>query len=63
MSRKTIPGVVLYDVLANLNRPKCPHCLRREALELAGRGLSARDVADAMRVDLATAMEWLAGAA
>ena len=57
--RKTIGGPLRYDLLAALNRPQDTAALCAEARRLAGTGLTAGDIASAMRIDFVQVRRWL----
>ena len=48
MSRSNIGGLLDYRKLADLNKPKDEATLRAAAIELRSRGLTDRDVAEAL---------------
>ena len=52
MNRKTIGGALDYARLANLNRPKDPARVASEIHRLHGEGLTALDIAGALRMRL-----------
>jgi hypothetical protein len=56
---KTIGGALDYARLALLNRPTDRQALAREVTRLVGTGLTPRDVAQALRIDLADVMTML----
>lgn len=76
MTRGTIPGALDAEALARLAghvddndyRRRADHHrpdtdgLRDEALRMFHAGLTARDIAVALRVDLPRVQEWIAGA-
>jgi DNA-binding NarL/FixJ family response regulator len=51
---RTIPGTLDYARLAQIHRPNDDELLRREVLVLAGRGLTERDIGEALRIDATT---------
>ncbi len=55
-----IPGPLRYDELASLNRPRDTATLAAEVRRLLATGLSVRDIATALRLDLATVLDMLA---
>ncbi len=57
--RKSIGGVLLYELLAQQHRPLDDAALAAECRRLHATGLTPRDVAIAMRVDLAIVLDWL----
>jgi hypothetical protein len=59
MSAKNIGGALRYELLTQRHRPLDHDALARECVRLAGMGLRARDIASALRVDLADVLEWL----
>jgi hypothetical protein len=48
-----------YNELANANRPSDRQSLVRECSQLLSTGLKARDIAQALRLDIGEAMELL----
>lgn len=48
-----------YDQLAQINRPRDESSLARECSRLRSTGLTARDIATALRLDLGTVLGWL----
>jgi len=64
-SRQPLPGAPYWASLVkpalsrDLHRPTDPAALRAAALELAGRGLTARDIAAALRLSEAAVRELL----
>jgi DNA-binding NarL/FixJ family response regulator len=48
-----------YQHRASQHRSVCEHCLRRDVLILAGRGLTERDIAESLRTDPATVRRML----
>ena len=59
LQRRTIGGALDYRVLAELHRPRDDASLAAECRRLHATGLTPRDVATALRVDLANVLEWL----
>lgn len=57
----SIGGVLDYELLAQLHRPRDPAALRSEVHRLAtSQGLTAADIATALRLNLAQVREMLA---
>lgn len=54
-------GAVRHELLANDFRPHDRDSLRREVLILASRGLTERDIADALRLDATSVRQLLTG--
>lgn len=59
---RMIPGAMDYSRLAQLHRPTDPAKVRDEVRRLSTTGLTAVDIATALRLDLAAVREMLAGA-
>ena len=54
-------GITHYDMLAQMHRPTDPEALRQEVNRLAtSQGLTAADLATALRINLAQVREMLA---
>lgn len=58
----SIGGVMDYSVLARKHMPADPAKLRDEVRRLSSTGLTAADIATALRLNLAAVREMLAGA-
>ena len=65
MSRVNVPGqhsaCDLYAALSRRYRPTDPAAIAAECRRLCGTGLKPRDVAQALRIDLAAVVEALRG--
>lgn len=59
-SHHAIGGPVRYDVLAQLHRPRDPDLLAKACRDLAATGLSVRDIAQALRLDVGQVEGFLA---
>jgi hypothetical protein len=59
MTRRTVPGQLGYHELALLYRPTDPAALKAEIRRMRSRGLLPRDIATALRLDLAAVVEAL----
>jgi hypothetical protein len=59
MSTKNIGGAQRYDQLANANRPHDEQSLARECSRLRLTGLTPRDIATALRLDIGEVLELL----
>lgn len=55
-----IGGVLNYEMLARMNRPSDPTAIASEVRRLRRSGLQPRDIASALRLDLASVRELLA---
>lgn len=54
-----IGGVLNYELLARMNRPSDPTAIASEVRRLRRSGLQPRDIAQALRLDLASVREIL----
>jgi hypothetical protein len=59
VSRKIIGGVLLYELLAQQHRPRDDGALAAECRRLVSTGLTPRDVATALRLELADVLMWI----
>lgn len=59
MKRTTIGGAMNYARLSQVHRPADPQALAKEVRRLASTGLTATDIATALRLNLAAVREML----